>query len=130
MCVTTDNASSKVSFIENLATDTVEFERPFLQGNWIRCLAHVINVAVQASLTRLTARLETVRGTFTLLKRKNVISYFSLASVFSECHKQFFSTPTEVQVCHVNRRGISSCWNGRQCSDTDSGQLYQVLKFV
>ena len=109
MSVTTDNASSRVSFIEALATDTADFKRPFLRGYWIRCLSHVVNLAVQASLTQFSPHLETVREfIFKFFTEMSSRFFFSLAPVFSESHKQFASTPTEVQVCHVSRRYIPS----------------------
>ena len=75
MCVITDNASSNVTLTQNLATECVNFDRPFLQENWIRCFAHVINLAVQASLTQIHPLLEKVRREFILMLTKEFISF-------------------------------------------------------
>ena len=58
--MTTDNASSNGTFIEELARLTKDFDHPFEKENWIRCLAHILNLAAQDALDCLKPNIEKV----------------------------------------------------------------------
>ncbi len=58
--MTTDNASSNGTFIEELARLTKDFDCPFEKENWIRCLAHILNLASQDALECLKPNIEKV----------------------------------------------------------------------
>lgn len=63
MCVTTDNASSNGTFLEELqrlltiSDPSTTFNE---KDSWIRCMAHVINLAAQKALEHLKCDLEKV----------------------------------------------------------------------
>jgi hypothetical protein len=69
--VTTDNASSNGTFIEELARLTKDFDHPFEKENWIRCLAHILNLAAQDALDCLKPNIEKVTHCSTLLLVSN-----------------------------------------------------------
>ncbi len=56
MGITTDNASNNATFIHSL-TDMLESEGISFdpKNQWVRCLAHIINLAVQSALISLKA---------------------------------------------------------------------------
>ena len=60
LAITTDNASSNSTFIDELARLTERNEVPFSTTNWIRCLAHVVNLAAQDALTCLKPNIDKV----------------------------------------------------------------------
>lgn len=48
--ITTDNASSNGTFIEEFIELTKNSVSPFQEEKWIRCFAHIINLAVQSAI--------------------------------------------------------------------------------
>ena len=60
LAVTTDNASSNASFIKELARILSSQAVPFKEDNWIRCMAHAINLAVQEAVIPMEAVLSKV----------------------------------------------------------------------
>jgi hypothetical protein len=56
MGVTTDNASNNFTFIEELSTANIFFEKEM----HFRCFAHVINLSVQEALKELDTQLKQV----------------------------------------------------------------------
>lgn len=61
MCVTTDNASSNGTFINHLSDKLSCLDGGFKADNWIRCFAHVINLAVKESLDPMKDLIQTVQ---------------------------------------------------------------------
>lgn len=79
-CVTTDNASSNSTFATKLAENTSGQPVPFDIDNWIRCFAHIINLAVQAALNAIKLLLEKVYYlTFIIVQKQlfNIQIFFS-----------------------------------------------------
>ena len=60
-CVTTDNASSNGTFVQQLARLTSSQEVPFDLDQWIRCFAHILNLSVQDALVCLKPIMKKLR---------------------------------------------------------------------
>jgi hypothetical protein len=56
LAITTDNASNNSTFVDSLTTtfasESIDFNP---KDQWVRCLAHIINLSVQSALASLTA---------------------------------------------------------------------------
>ena len=61
MCLTTDNASSNGTFVHELVSETTTYDNHFEKDQWIRCFAHVVNLAVQDSLEPMMPLFEKVK---------------------------------------------------------------------
>ncbi|KZR98811.1 Uncharacterized protein APZ42_005599, partial [Daphnia magna] len=71
-CITTDNASSNSTFVQCLTDYCDSNGLDFKLDNWIRCLAHVINLSVKEALKNFKPLLAKVLRIFTYWKAKDL----------------------------------------------------------
>ena len=60
MCVTTGNAANNGTFMDELVLRTAAWDCPFDLDNWINCICHVINLAVQNGLKEVDHLIEKI----------------------------------------------------------------------
>jgi hypothetical protein len=61
LSITTDNASSNETFIDEIVRLTRDCDTPFDKDMWIRCFAHVLNICVKKILEVIDELLQKVK---------------------------------------------------------------------